>query len=110
MTFFTRTVGEVIYNMPSAGAALTNTVTKTVISANSGSNPPFQVPAPLWQPSYANARLVKVTAGGTYGDTSATPTLTLQCYLDPTQNSTTSQILLAGTGAVTLTATSITTG
>jgi hypothetical protein len=110
MTFFTGTVGEVIYNMPAAGAALANTVTKTVISANTATNPPFQVPAPLWQPSYAAARLLKVTAGGTYGDTASTPTLTLGAYLDPTQNSTTSQILLAGTGAVTLTATSITTG
>ena len=110
MTFFSGTVGEVIYNMPSAGAALTNTVTKTVISANTSTNPPFQVPAPLWQPSYAQARLLKVSAGGTYGDTASTPTLQLGAYLDPTQNSTTSQILLAGTGAVTLTATSITTG
>lgn len=110
MTFFTGTVGEVIYNMPSAGAALANSTTKTNITANTTTNPPFQVPAPLWQPSYANARLVKVTLGGTYGDTAAAPTLTLGVYLDPTQNSTTSQILLAGTGAVTLTATSITTG
>lgn len=110
MTFFSGTVGEVIYNMPTAGAALNTSVTKTVISANTASNPPFQVPAPLWQPSYANARLVRVVAGGTYGDTASTPTLQLGCYLDPTQNSTTSQILLAGTGAVTLTATSVTTG
>lgn len=110
MTFFSGTVGEVIYNMPSAGAALANTVTKTVISANTTTNPPFQMPAPLWQPSYAQARLLKIVAGGTYGCTNLTPTLQVQCYLDPTQNSTTSQILLAGTGAVPMTATAITTG
>lgn len=110
MTFFSGTVGEVIYNMPSAGAALNTSITKTVISANTTSNPPFQVPAPLWQPSYANARLLKVSAGGTYGDTASTPTLQIGCYLDPTQNSTTSQVLLAGTGVTTLSATSVTTG
>lgn len=110
MTFFSGTVGEVIYNMPSAGAALSNSAVKSVITANTTTNAAFQVPAPLWQPSYAPARLLRVVAGGTYGDTSSTPTLTLGCYLDPTQNSTTSQIQLAGTGAVTLTATAITTG
>lgn len=110
MTYFTGTVGEVIYNMPSAGAALSNSTTKTVISANTTSNAPFQLPSPLWQPSYANARLLRVVAGGTYGDTVSTPTLTIGAYLDPTQNSTTSQVLLAGTGAVALTATAITTG
>jgi|SRR5215469_2189577 len=110
MTFFTGTVGEVIYNMPAAGAALSNSVTKTVISGNTTSNPPFQMPTPLWQPSYANARLLRVVAGGTYGDTASTPTLTLGCFLDPTQNSTTSQITLATTGAAALTATSVTTG
>lgn len=109
MTFFTGTVGEVIYNMPSAGAALANSVAKTNITANTASNPPFQVPAPLWQPSYANARLVRVVAGGTYG-TTAGPTLTLGCYLDPTQNSTTSQIQLAGFGVTTLSATGVTSG
>jgi hypothetical protein len=110
MTFFTGTVGEVIYNMPAAGAALANSATKTVITANTTSNPPFQVPAPLWQPSYANARLVRVVAGGTYGDTASTPTLQIGAYLDPTQNSTTSQVLLAGNGVTTLSATSVTTG
>lgn len=110
MTFFTGTVGEVIYNMPAAGAALANSAVKTVVTANTTTNPPFQVPAPLWQPSYAQARVLRVVAGGTYGDTASTPTLQIGAYLDPTQNSVTSQILLAGTGAVTLTATSITTG
>jgi hypothetical protein len=110
MTFFSGTVGEVIYNMPSAGAALNTSVTKTVITANTTSNPPFQVPAPLWQPSYATARLLKVTVGGTYGCTVSTPTLQVGCYLDPTQNSTTSQVLLAGTGVATLPATAVTSG
>lgn len=110
MTFFTGTVGEVIYNMPSAGAALANSTTKSVITANTTSNPPFQVPAPLWQPSYANARALRIIAGGTYGATVSTPTLTIGLYLDPTQNSVTSQVLLAGTGAVTLAATAVATG
>jgi len=110
MSFFTGTVGEVIYNMPGAGTAYNTSTSATVISANSASNPPFQMPTPLWQPSYASARLLRIVAGGTYGTTVSTPTLIIGAYLDPTQNSTTSQIALAKTGTYTMPATAITNG
>jgi hypothetical protein len=99
MTFFTGTVSEELYVMPAPGAALTNSTTKTVISANSTTNPPYQLPSLVWPPSYAVGRGMHITARGGISTSGSPGTLTIGCWLDPTQNSTTSQILLAGTGA-----------
>jgi hypothetical protein len=100
MTNQTGTVTEELYVMPSAGAALTST-TKSVITANSSSNPPWQLSAPLWLPSYSVARGLHITCRGLLTTGSSPGTLTLGCYYDVTQNSTSSQILIAGTGALT---------
>lgn len=99
MTFFTGTVSEVIYSMPAAGTALASSVTKTVISSTgSATLPAFQLPTPLWQPSYAVGRALRITAGGTFG-TTGTPTLQIWVYVDTTQG--TAGTILAATGAFT---------
>jgi hypothetical protein len=102
VSFVTATNTEVLYTMPAAGTALASTVTKTVISANSATNPPYQMPAltAIWPPDRLTPRSLRFIARGGVG-TTATPTLLVQAYLDPTQNSTTSQILLGATGAFT---------
>jgi|SRR6185437_6813392 len=107
MTFFSGTVSEVIYSMPAAGTALNTSTTKTVISSTgSASLPAFQLPTPLWQPSYAVGRGLRVNFGGTFG-TTATPTLQIWLYLDTTQG--TAGTILASTGAFT-TASGVTNG
>jgi len=102
MSFVTATNSEVLYTMPAAGTALNTSVTKSVITANSTTNPPYQMPAltALWPPDRLTPRALRFVARGGVG-TTATPTLAIGLYLDPTQNSTTSQILLGATGAFT---------
>ena len=102
MSFITATNTEVLYCMPAPGAALATSVTKSVITANSTTNPAYQQPAlnAIWPPDKLVGRSIRFVARGGVG-TTATPTLQVQLYYDPTQNSTTSQILLGGTGAFT---------
>src|ERR1700761_8475303 len=110
MSFLTATQVETIYAMPSPGSALASSTTKTLISANSTTNPAFQLPAltSIWEPSYMVGRALRVCARGIFS-TTGTPTLTWACQLDPTQNSSTSALTLAATGALTAPS-SITTG
>lgn len=102
MSFITATNTEVLYCMPAPGAALNTSVTKTVITANSSTNPAYQQPAlnAIWPPDKLIGRALRYVARGGIG-TTATPTLTIGLFLDPTQNSTTSQITLGSTGALT---------
>ena len=102
MSFITATNTEVLYTMPSPGAALANTLTKTVITANTTTNPAYQMPAlnAIWPPDRLTPRALRFVARGGVG-TTATPTLQVQLYFDPTQNSATGQQLLGGTGAFT---------
>jgi hypothetical protein len=85
--------------MPGAGASLAST-TKSVVSGNSASVPAFLMPAlgTIWPVSAMQGKAIQVIAAGTYDATAVGNTL--QLYADPTQASTTSQILLAGTGSV----------
>lgn len=102
MSFITATNTEVLYTMPSPGTALATSVTKTVITANTSTNPAYQQPAlnAIWPPDKLVGRAIRYVARGGIG-TTATPTLTIGLFLDPTQNSTTSQITLGTTGALT---------
>ena len=102
MSFITATNTEVLYCMPAPGAALASSVTKSVITANSTTNPAYQQPAlnAIWPPDKLIGRALRYVARGGVG-TTATPTLQVQLYLDPTQNGTSGQILLGGTGAFT---------
>lgn len=102
MSFITATNTEVLYCMPAPGAALNTSVTKTVITANTTTNPAYQQPAlnAIWPPDKLVGRAIRYIARGGVG-TTATPTLTMGLFLDPTQNSTTSQITLGSTGAFT---------
>ncbi len=97
MTFFSGTVTEVIYSMPAAGTALANSTAKTVISSTgSATLPAFQLPTPLWQPSYAVGRGLRLSFGGTFG-TTGSPTLQFWVYFDTTQGNATGTVM-ASTG------------
>jgi hypothetical protein len=111
VTFYTGTQAEVLYSMPVSGAALNTSITKTVISATSTTNPAYQLPVGFFPTgSGGPGRMVRAVCRGTYGCTVSAPTLTLGYYLDVTQASVTSQILLAGTGAIPLPAAAVTNG
>lgn len=99
MTYVTGTQTEVLYVMPANGAALATSSTKTLISGNTTTNPPYILNlATLWQPSYVVGRALRVVARGTFG-TTGTPTLTIACSADTTQG--TQGVTLAATGALT---------
>lgn len=105
MTFLTGTNAEVLYCMPQNGVALANSSAAAIISGNSATNPPFQLPAfnNLWgSSSYGYAgRALRVVARGIAATTGA-PTLTMKCGLNTTQGSGgTVATVLAGTGAFT---------
>jgi hypothetical protein len=102
MSFITGAQSERLYQMSSPGAALATSTTKSLISANSSTNAPYQMPPLLnvWPPDKIVGRGLRSVARGGVG-TTGTPTLLVGCYLDPTQNSVTSQIVLAATGAFT---------
>jgi hypothetical protein len=100
------TVADTLYVMPSNGAALNTSVTKTLITANTTTNPPYLLPAlsSLWGgASYAIGRALRVVVRGTIGTAATAPTLILSYQADLTQNSQTSAVTLAATGAATIT-------
>lgn len=104
MTFLTGTNAEVLYCMPAAGTALANSSAAAIISGNTSTNPPYQLP-PIWNlfggPSYAPGRAFRIVARGTFG-TTGTPTLTVKCGLNQTTQATAPPtIILAATGAIT---------
>jgi hypothetical protein len=103
MTFLTGTNAEVLYCMPAAGAALANSSAQTIISGNTSTNPPYQLP-PIWNlfggPSYAPGRALRVVARGTFGTTGG-PVLTIRCGLNTTQATVPPSIILAATGGIT---------
>lgn len=109
MTFFSGTVTEVIYSMPAAGTALNTSTSKVCISSTgSATLPAFQLPTPLWQPSYAVGRGLRINFGGTWGVTAAGANFQLWLYLDTTQA--TPGTILASTGVLAIPATAVTTG
>lgn len=100
MTFFSGTVTEVMYNMPAPGATYdASTSANVVLSGNTATNPPFQIPTPLWQPSYGAARLFKVVARGVWSSTTSTPTLAMFLSLNTTQGTYLNTGCLALTGS-----------
>jgi hypothetical protein len=110
MTFFSGTVTEVIYSMPAAGTALNTSTAKTVISSSgSATLPAFQLPTPLWQPSYAVGRGLRINFGGTWGVTAAGSNFQFWIYLDTTQG-TPGSVILASTGVLAIPAVAVTTG
>lgn len=97
MSFLTGTVSEVIYQMPAAGASYNNSITaNTILSGNTASNPPFAIPAQIWQPSYVTGRSIVIMAGGIYS-TTATPTLAFKVGLDATQGTFGTALATTGT-------------
>ena len=102
MTFLSGTNTELLYVMPAAGSVYNNSSAQTIISGNTSTNPPYQMPSlyNLWGPSYAVARALRVVARGIFA-TTGTPTLKVVCGLNTTQGTASPAIVLAGTGAFT---------
>lgn len=104
MTAITNTQFEKLFGMPAPGVPLTNSTVKTLISGNSSTNAAYQLPAftSLW-PNINTivGKALRAVMRGLITTTSAPGTLTLAAQLDPTQNSSTSALTLAATGALT---------
>lgn len=101
MSFNTGTQAELLYAMPSAGSALSNTTTKTVISVNSATVDPCILPANFMLPTYGVNKTIKVVARGVISTAASTPgTLTVGIYPD-TSAGTPVATSLAPTGAFT---------
>ncbi len=109
MSFLTGTQAELIYNMPAPGTAFNTGTAKTLINANSSSNPAYQLPPLLniWQNSYLVGRGLRFVARGLYS-TTGTPTLALVSSLDTTEG--TGGISLASCGSVTTASPGVTNG
>jgi hypothetical protein len=103
MTFQTGTNAEVLYCMPGTGAPLANSSAQAILSGNTSTNPPYQLP-PIQTlfggPSYAVGRALRVVARG-FVATTGTPTLKVVCGLNTTQGTVSPAIVLAGTGSFT---------
>lgn len=100
MSFLSGTVMDTLYLMPNSGSALASSTTQTVITGNTSTNPPYQLPAinSIWGPSYAAGRALRLVARGIFG-TTGTPTLKLNMTFGTTQG--TAGTTLASTGALT---------
>lgn len=94
------TFTEALYVMPVAGAALANTVTRTLMSLASSATAgaPFKIPAGYFNPAEGVSQAFRVECGG-YISNTATPTFQFQAALDTTQG--TFGTALAATGAFT---------
>jgi hypothetical protein len=94
------TFTEALYTMPVAGAALANTVTRTLLSLASSATAgaPFKIPAGYFNPSEGVSQGFRVECGGFVSNT-ATPAFTFAAALDTTQG--TYGTTLAATGAFT---------
>jgi len=86
--------------MPVAGAALANTVTRTLLSLTSAATAgaPFKIPANYFNPAEGVSQAFRVECGGFISNT-ATPAFTFAAALDTTQG--TLGTALAATGAFT---------
>ena len=92
------TYPELLYSMPANGAALANSLTRTLLSASSAttSAEPFRITPSFWDPARNGGQAFGVVARA-YISTTATPTFTWAAALDTTQG--TYGTTLAATGA-----------
>lgn len=111
MTTITSGQSEVLYSMPFNGAAYNTSITRTLVSANSTTNPPYQFQTTLrnlWGGQYPVGKAIRFTFRASWGDTTVAPALTLAVALDATQA--TFGTALASTGAFTVPGTSVSNG
>jgi hypothetical protein len=111
VSFVTGTQAETLYSMPANGAPYNTSVTRTLLSANSTTNPPYQFQNTLrnlWGGTNPISKALRIVARGSWGDTTTAPTLIIACAADPTQG--TFGTALASTGALTVPGTSVTNG
>lgn len=85
MTFLYGTNMELLYSMPVIGASVGAASAKTLVSGNSATNPPFQLPAlqNIWSPAQLQGRGLMVVASGGY-DIGAANNLEMILALDIT--------------------------
>ena len=110
MTFLYGTQAELIYSMPANGAALTTTAS-AVLTGNTGTNPPFQLPAlqSLWSPGNLVGKALKFVARGNFGSGATPGALTIGLGFNTTQGTHPTTVVLAGTGAFASVPASVTT-
>ena len=110
MSFLTGTQAELLYSMPASGAG-TTAVAATAMSGTTAANPPYLLPGGFFNPQTGTTpgKALLLKGGGSYATATAGRTLTFTAALDPTANSTTSQIVLGKTGNI-LTLTTTATG
>jgi hypothetical protein len=97
--------------MPTAGAAVT-AAAATVLTGSTAANPPYLLPGNFFAPGSANGpgKSLLVKGGGWFSTGTTSDTDIIGLYLDPTANSTTSQVTVAKTGAFAISTTAITNG
>jgi len=100
MSFYTGTQAELLYAMPASAVSVTGTVTSSVLSMNSTTGLPYQLPANFFtqQSGGGPGKSVLIKGGGFFSLGAAADALTFSLYADTTAG--TPSILVAGTGAV----------
>jgi len=109
VSFLTGTQCELLYAMPASGAAVTAAVA-TTMSGTTAANPPYVLPGGFFNPQGGTSpgKSLLLKGGGSWATPTAARTTVFTAALDPTANSTTSQIVLAKTGTLTTVITSAT--
>jgi hypothetical protein len=102
VSFITGTQVECLYSMPASGAAVT-AAAATCLSGTTAANPPYLLPGGFFAPQSGTTpgKSILIKGGGTFSVGTSAVTDIFTVALDPTQNSTTSQIVLAKTGTFT---------
>jgi hypothetical protein len=104
VTFVFGTNAELIYSMPATGPDITGTA-KSLITGNTATNPPYQLPPfqNIWSPAVLAGRSIMIASSGGY-DIGASTQNTLILTLDGTAG-TSGLYTIASTGAATWPAT-----
>jgi len=101
MSFYTGTQCELLYAMPGSAPAVTATATTSILSANSATLLPYQLPAAYFtqQSGTGLGKSLLIKGGGNFTLGSTADTITLAWYLDTTAG--TQLTVMAQTGAIT---------
>ena len=101
MSFYTGTQCELLYAMPAAAPSVSATATTSILSANSTTLLPYQLPAAFFtqQSGGGVGKSLLIKCGGFFTVGGTADTITLAFYLDTTAG--TQLTLLAQTGAIT---------
>jgi hypothetical protein len=101
VSFYTGTQCELLYAMPASAPAVTNTATTGILSANSTTILPYQLPAAYFtqQSGTGTGKSLLLKGGGFFTVGAAADTLTMAIYMDTTGG--TQLTIMAQSGAIT---------